>query len=258
MEILGFKFLCVDNHQDLLQETYRLRYRIYCQEVEFLDDGDYPDGAETDLYDQHSMHFAALDRDNQVVGTLRLIFDSEHGFPLESHCPNYDQSKITFPRSQLAEISRLAVSKSWRRRKNDGLYGMNSYHPAPDDNIPERIRAKRKRPIIVFGLYKQMYLESKRRGITHWYAAMEQKLNSTLKKFSFEFHAIGPEHDYYGPVTPFLGEIAKIEQRLYVEKRDVLHLMVYGIERHLMPKFGPAFALRNFFVINMAKLMKKI
>jgi N-acyl amino acid synthase of PEP-CTERM/exosortase system len=257
-EILGFKFLRVVDNKELLQEIFKLRYEIYCHEADFLDDTKYPDGIENDIYDEHSIHFAALDKMNQVVGTLRLIFDSEHGFPLEQHCPNYDKSKITFPRSQLAEISRLAVSKSWRRRKNDGLYGMTSYHSSPDNEIPEHIAQKRKRPIIVFGLYKQLYIESKRRGITHWYAAMEQKLNNSLSKFEFEFDPIGPEHDYYGPVTPFLGIISNIEKRIYHKRADVAHLMVHGLEPRLMPKFGFAFPVRNYFVIKYAKLRGKI
>ena len=258
MEILGFNFLCVDGNKELLQKTFQLRYKIYCQEAGFLDEGEYPDRIETDVYDEHSVHFAALDKGNNVVGTLRLIFDSERGFPLEVHCPNYDKAKITFPKSELAEISRLAVSKDWRRRRDDGLYGMTSYHSGPGNEIPAHIRAKRKKPVIVFGLYQQMYLESKRRGITHWYAAMEQKLNITLRKFSFSFEPIGPEHDYYGPVTPFLANIANIEKRLYREKPDVAHLMIYGLERALMPDLCFAFPLRNLIVITWAKLFRKI
>lgn len=258
MDILGFKFLCVDDHEDLLLETYRLRYEIYCHEAEFLDDHDYPDGIEKDVWDDHSLHFAALDSENNVVGTLRLIMDSEHGFPLEAHCPNYDRSYIDFPRSQLAEISRLAVSKSWRRRKNDGLYGITSYHDTPEHKIPKHIKQKRRRPIIVFGLYKEMYLESKKRGITHWFAAMEEKLNSALAKFNFKFETIGPEHDYYGPVTPFMGTIRDIEKQVYEAKPEVYHLMVHGLSSELLPKFGFAFSLRHFFTIKAAKLTGKI
>ena len=258
MDLLGFTFLRVDDNQDLLQETYRLRYKIYCHEAEFLDDTEYPDEIESDIYDEHSIHFAALNKDNQVVGTLRMIFDSEHGFPLEKHCPNYDKSQISFPRSQLIEISRLAVSKDWRRRKNDGLYGLTSYHSAPDNEIPEHIKQQRKRPVIVFGLYKLLYLESKRRGITHWYAAMEEKLNITLRKFAFEFEPIGPVHDYYGPVIPFLGTISKLEKRIYKKKPEVAHLMIHGLESSLMPKLAFAFPLRNFLMYNTAKMLGKI
>jgi N-acyl amino acid synthase of PEP-CTERM/exosortase system len=258
MEISGFQFLCVDDDKVLLKETYRLRYKVYCHEAEFLDDSLYPEEIESDVYDDHSIHFAALDQEKNIVGTLRLILHSNLGFPLEVHCPNYDKSQVAVLPSQLGEISRLAVSKDWRRRKNDGIYGMTSYHSSPENPIPENLTRQRKRPIIVFGLYKLLYLESKRRGITHWYAAMEQKLNTTLKKFSFEFKQIGPVHDYYGPVMPFLGIISEFEKRIYQEKNEVFHLMLYGLERHLMPKFGLALPLRNYLIVKIAKLQGKI
>ncbi|WP_020590152.1 PEP-CTERM/exosortase system-associated acyltransferase [Desulfobacter curvatus] len=258
MIIQGFKFLCVDDEDELLNETYRLRYEIYCHEAEFLDDGQYPDGIEKDVWDDHAIHFAALNSDNEVVGTLRLILNSEHPFPLEVHCPNYDRSKANFPRTLLSEISRLAVKKNFRRRKNDGLYGVTSYHSSPDNPIPKEIQEKRKRPIIVFGLYKVLYMESKRRGITHWYAAMEQTLNSTLRKFSFEFQVIGPEHDYYGPVTPFCANISNFEQTLFKEKPKVMHFLAYGLEREFLPKCTPFFGIKNFLNTIIAKMIGKI
>jgi N-acyl amino acid synthase of PEP-CTERM/exosortase system len=257
MKICGYTFTRVDD-DELLHETFRLRYDIYCREAEFLNDSQYPDGIEKDIYDEHSIHFAALDREKHVVGTLRMILNSDHGFPLEEHCPNYDKTKIPRLKSQLAEISRLAVAKSSRRRINDGLYGMTSYHASAGEEIPAHIRKRRKNPVIVFGLYKLLYLESKRRGITHWYAAMEQKLNHTLSRFNFPFEAIGPVHDYYGPVIPFLGSIATIEQHLYRQKPLVAHLMMYGLDRHLMPQFGFAFPARNFVIYNMARFLGKV
>ena len=63
-----------------------------------------------------------------------------------------------------------------------------------------------------------MYMKSKEMGITHWYAAMEQHLTDSLRKFSFAFNAIGPEHDYYGPVTPYLGEIAELGDPFCMKK----------------------------------------
>ncbi|WP_319574663.1 PEP-CTERM/exosortase system-associated acyltransferase [uncultured Desulfobacter sp.] len=258
MKIQGFKFICVDDDEELLKETYRLRYEIYCHEAEFLDDNQYSDGIEKDMWDDHSIHFAALDSDNVVVGTLRLILNSEHAFPFEVYCPNYDRSKINFPRAQLSEISRLAVSKKYRRRKNDGLYGMNSYHSSADNPIPKEIQEKRKRPIVVFGLYKVMYMESKRRGIVHWYAAMEQKLNRTLRKFFFEFQAIGPEEDYYGPVTPFWAKISNFEQSLFKEKPKAMHFLAYGLERKFLPKCSQFFWIKNFLFIMIGKMRGKI
>ena len=87
---------------------------------------------------------------------------------------------------------------------------------------------------------------------------MEQKLNHTLRKFSFEFKAIGPEHDYYGPVAPFLAEISHVEKTLYAEKSDVMHLMAHGLEKKHMPKVAFLFPLRNFFFIKVLKIFGKI
>ena len=87
---------------------------------------------------------------------------------------------------------------------------------------------------------------------------MEQKLNITLRKFAFEFEPIGPEHDYYGPVIPFLGTISELEKRIYKKKPEVAHLMIHGLETSLMPKLAFAFPLRNFLAFNVAKILRKI
>lgn len=79
MEISGFKFLCVDGHEDLLKETYRLRYQVYCHEAEFLDDSEYPDEIESDIYDKHSVHFAALDHEKKIVGNYGEMFERNLG-----------------------------------------------------------------------------------------------------------------------------------------------------------------------------------
>ena len=254
MELCGFRFLNIDDDYDLLEKSYRLRYEVYCHETQFLNSSEFPDGIEKDKYDDHSIHVAAIDYQNDVIGTIRLILDSKNAFPLESKCQNYDRSKINFPRSQIGEISRLVVARQWRRRKNDELYGMSSYHHPTEANIPER----RNRPIILFGLYKILYMKSKELGLSHWYAAMEQHLQVTLRKFSFVFDAIGPEQDYYGPVTPFLGDITKTEKILYNEKPEVLHLMAFGLNSQLLPKLGFAFFLKNVLILKLAKLTGKL
>jgi len=258
MNISGYRFICVDDNEDLLNKSYQLRYKIYCKEVKYLDPENYSQEKEIDQYDAHSIHFAAVDKDDNVLGTIRLVLDSELGFPLEKYCPEYDNSKICFPRSQLAEISRLTVDKSFRRRKHDGMYGMASYDEKAMDEIPEHIREKRKRPVIVIGLYKMVYMESKKRGMTHWYAAMEEKLSSALAKFSFKFDPIGPVQNYSGPVIPFLGEISEIEDLVYRNKPELLHLMIYGLYPRYMPNLCFMLFLRNYFFINFAKLTGRI
>ena len=88
----------------------------------------------------------------------------------------------------MAEISRLAVFRTWRC------------------------------PAVTLGLMREVYRESKELGIRFWYAVMERKLARLLKKHHLRFDQIGPMVDYHGPRIPFLGNIEEIES--YASERD--------------------------------------
>ena len=55
-----------------------------------------------------------------------------------------------------------------------------------------------------------MHRHSQRNGIRWWYATMEQTLARSLAKMGFRFVPIGPEIDYYGPVTPFVTDLDEL------------------------------------------------
>ncbi len=202
-----FTFRQVDN-SDALNDCYRLRFDVYCVERAFMLPENYHSGLEIDEFDQFALHFSAFDRTGATVGTIRLVRPSSLGFPLLQHCQLHDE---VIP-DEIVEISRLAVSKNYRRRAADDIYGITPEQIMIPDPRPEE---RRRRPEIVLGLYKIIYQESKRRGITHWLAAMERSLVRLLWRYGFAFDAIGPEVDYFGPVTPYIAKIAEIE-------RDVL------------------------------------
>jgi N-acyl amino acid synthase of PEP-CTERM/exosortase system len=86
-------------------------------------------------------------------------------------------------------------------------------------------------------VFRLIYQESKRRGITHWVVAMERGLNVMLRRMGFEFTPIGPENDYYGPVRPYLAEIASLERHIGSRRRGTLAFMAEGLEAHLKPRF---------------------
>lgn len=199
-----FTFLRADT-PELMAQCRRLRYEVYCVERGFLDPADYAQGEESDYFDPYAVHFAAVARNSgQVVGTIRLVARTPQGFPLSSHC---DVDLDALPPKTM-EISRLAVSRTYRRRQDDGEYGISlNYIQSPDD--PQE---RRRRPEIVLGLYKCMYRESKALQVDAWLAAMEPSLARLLGRFSFSFVAIGPEVDYYGPVTPYLARIDQMEK----------------------------------------------
>ncbi len=200
----SFQFLPIDGDESRLKASYGLRYQVYCVERGFLNPADYNDELESDEFDGNSLHFGAVSVHGPLIGTIRLVREGAKAFPLAQHC-NIDLSSLP-PRT--AEISRLAVSKTYRRRVDDDIYGISP--DALSDRDPGGLQ-RRRRPEIVLGLYKIMYQESKRQGIDYWLAAMERSLVRLLWRYSFTFEPIGPEVDYYGPVTPYIAKISDIE-----------------------------------------------
>jgi len=218
---------------DDLKKLYQLRYDVYCVQKGFLKQTDYPDRCETDIFDRHSLHFGAFDDLGNALGTLRLVRNSPNGFPMLDHCdidvPDYILDKT-------GEISRLAVSNIIRKRKGDGEYGMAADGGAVDSAPVKRIEHNRRRhrPDIVVGLYKSLYQESRRCGITHWIAAMEPGLLKLLNRFYFSFESIGPEVDYYGPVRPYMVSLESIEDQVYEKSKPFYAAFVKGLPPELV------------------------
>jgi len=216
-----------------LNKLYQLRYDVYCLQKGFLDPADYPNKCETDIFDKHALHFGAFDHSGNALGTLRLVKNSGVGFPMLKHCEIDVSEEILL---KAGEVSRLAVSKIIRKRSGDGEYGMALQGGRVDEKpkfIPENNK-RRHRPAIVVGLYKSLYQESKRAGITHWLAVMEPGLLKLLKRFYFNFEAIGPEVDYFGPVRPYMVSLDAIEDQVYQSSKAFYTSFVNGLPPELI------------------------
>ena len=141
------------------------------------------------------------------------------GLPMAAHCeldPAYrfiaDPDHPALAR--YAEISRLAVSKAFRRREGDSFFGTPPRRDRSQSGGVIAFYSPNDAPEIVSGIYRMFYQDSKRLGITHWVVAMERGLSLMLKRMALLFTPIGPETDYYGPVRPYVAEIAEIERHV--------------------------------------------
>ena len=47
-------------------------------------------------------------------------------------------------------------------------------------------------------------------------------------------------------LPPFLAKITDVENTLYEEKPELLHLMAHGLEKKYMPKVSLLFPVKNF------------
>lgn len=202
-----------------LRSALELRYQVYCVEYSFLEPGDYPDGVETDEHDDEAAHFHAFDADDELAGYVRLVKpDAEQRFPLQRHCGSFAAGLDLPNPAQAAEISRLMVRSEFRRRRGHRLAGVT----AAENNAILSGQRRLDTPQILLGLYKQMYLYSLAHGIRYWYAAMEQPLARSLARSGFVFEPIGPETHYYGPVSPYLADLTRLESSVGMRSPDLL------------------------------------
>lgn len=220
--------------ESALQTCYALRYQVYCQECKFLPEADYPNQIETDEYDGNSVHFGAYHVAGDFAGTVRLALGTMAELPFAPHCV-VDPASLPAgaTTAKVGEISRLAVSRKFRRRNTDGVLPDQYVTSLPPSELSGEHR--RNFPELIMGLYKAMYQETKRQGIEFWFAAMEQSLTRMLRRFNFSFQPVGPEIDYYGPVTPYIARITELEAEVFRVCPELLIEMAEGLEPELVP-----------------------
>ncbi|MDX9715191.1 MAG: PEP-CTERM/exosortase system-associated acyltransferase [Dissulfurispiraceae bacterium] len=207
--VSGFEFKRVHTSAEL-NEIFKLRYKVYVEEWGFEKAEDHIKGVELDDYDDSALHFMAL-RHGNLIGTIRMILSSQKGLPIQKNC-TINQDLDCIDHSKIAEISRLAVSKDYRRRQEDAqMYGSDSQSVLPFP-VAEEMSSKRRRQEVIIGLFKAMYAESKIIGLTHWCAVMAKALHILLTRLGIIFKPIGPEVDYHGRRIPYLLCIEEAER----------------------------------------------
>ena len=102
-----------------LGELYKFRHRIYVTELGWLSDSG---GLLVDQFDDCAANYAAYNDGGEIVGSIRVNYDSSLGLPLERGFPLnvYRYGK------HLAEISRFAVSSDYRGSSRAGALLMKA------------------------------------------------------------------------------------------------------------------------------------
>lgn len=207
----GFNGRVLDGEPQLLQQSFNLRYQVYCLERGFLPPENYPNHIETDAFDAHSLHIGTLDPLGALVGTARLVRPSGAGLPMLGHCKIVSHEvELYKARATVVEVSRLAVSRQYRRPRNGS-------------------------GALVVTLYRSLYEASKAFGYSHWLVATEPSLQRLVARFGFPFRQVGPEVDYFGPVAPYLMDLSEFDRIILSGKHPVLasFLDVLTAPRHL-------------------------
>jgi N-acyl amino acid synthase of PEP-CTERM/exosortase system len=208
----------------ILRDMFALRYDVYCIERAFLPQDAACTGMESDEADHCAVHFGTYDQQQDMVATVRLVQPpAGQDYPFAHYCTPFADVTLP-PREQAAEVSRLVVRKSYRRRRGDSMEGVPRDFSEHGDTAAIRPAGGRARqrgngPLLLLGLYREMYRHSRENGIRYWYAAMERSLARSLDKMGFPFRPISEQVDYFGPVALHMVDLDALETRLRQQNR---------------------------------------
>jgi len=220
----------IASNDALRLQVYRIRYDVYCAELA-LENG-CPDNLEADEFDTYSFHYLLKHRaSNQFAGTMRMVMpppnQPELLIPLEKYCLDAVDRSIMdikkLPRGSFAEVSRLAVNRSFRRRVGDfcklkedqgkvSSVNNNSYRVTVGD--------RRQSPNIAVGLYLIAASLFTLKKLDYIFIMINPGLMKTLNRAGLYFEQMGNAIDYHGLRAPFyitpenLNRFLKPEYRL--------------------------------------------
>lgn len=217
---------------ELTDEVFAVRYQVYCIDRPFEDPNCFADKREHDEFDPHSAHALIQHRlTKDSVAAVRLVMAGDDAtqcaFPMEGPClrrmRREIQDAVAGPlRNQVAEISRMAVSREFRRRLNEEKAVSGISEPA---YYSDSENGKRAMPYISLGLFAAILQMSVKHGITHWMAVMEPAQLRLLKRFGVEFDHVGPLMNYHGRRRPAFTEAASLIDRIKQCRPDVWSLI---------------------------------
>ncbi len=210
METLQSDFYFKTVSTDLeLQNCFRLRYQVYCNEKQWLAPDQFPNGLESDEYDSKAIHVIAMDEDFKLVGMMRILRDKDFKrLPYEDH-PGMKGTKLNAP--NVAEISRFIVTAATNRL------------------------------LVTKGLIRQVYQTSRNLGIDNWIFVCEPSLVRFLSKFKLFLDPICPPSKYYGGFT-LAGrcDIGRTEEKW---KREYQETLVFNQSESVMLRAKTAVAV---------------
>jgi len=213
-------------------EIFQIRHDVYAREFGF--EPVRPDQRETDRYDRHSLHciVKTADAQRQPVGCARVVMSNPEApdapLPFEIACKDsLDRSIIDpsrLPRGRIAEVSRLAVMSSFRRRKGETSSASVSLADQDFGGV-ETARF----PNIPLSLYIAAVLMAQRQGIEYLFVLTEPRLSKHFAKLGVNIMPIGAAIDFRGTRVPSVMRVPDI----YPGLRSLIRPIWHAIDQQL-------------------------
>lgn len=197
---------------ELVRQVYRIRYDVYCRELQFESGDRFPNQEEQDGYDLYSRYCLLYHRPSKsYIGCVRIVLGSsdnpERLLPLEEMCKTSLYQDMLAPlhqhRSSICEASRLAVLASFRRRTGEQSVPIG----IADGNQSSGMERRSSFPHIALGLYLASFVLASSIGIKNLFALMEPRLARRLQYYGFSFTKIGDVVELHGKRAPYCIDV---------------------------------------------------
>lgn len=199
------------------QLTYRLRHKVYCEELRFEPLRD--TGMEQDVFDSRAIHAGIRHIiTGKLVGTVRIITSDNQDqlLPVEQFFTNTIAERSLLPanfsRDSICEISRLAVPDGVRCNVNQD---QRSFF-ADDEQCCKLVS------VALYLLTSHLCMQQKRH---HCYVMVEPRLARSLRRIGIHFIQIGDVVDYNGLRAPHYLDTRTLHLTLkpqYQQLKDAL------------------------------------
>lgn len=192
-------------NEALKEEAFKIRHNVYCEELAFEDIKE--GGQEKDEFDEQSIFSLIKHKpSNNYTSCVRIVKIQKEGqlLPIEKFCidsiTNEEFHPKRFNRSEICEISRLAVKSDFRRRKADKFKGSGTGVILEESYSEVELRCF---PFIAIGLYMAAATMAIDTGIRHAYVMMEPRLARSMKFIGIKFQPLGDPIEYHGLRAPY-------------------------------------------------------
>ena len=187
-----------------LEDVYRIRYRVYCEEFKYEPIDAFPLGQEVDAFDDSSIHCLITHKSSGMpAGCVRVVtVDDSTLMPMEKYCAeSFDQalmSRFSENRGVICEFSRLAVDGAFRRRTGEHASRFGELNA-----LDISLREARTFSLISVSAFLSAFAVSDLIGRRHCFAMMEPFLPRMLARSGIVVSKLGFEVDYHGLRAPY-------------------------------------------------------
>jgi N-acyl amino acid synthase of PEP-CTERM/exosortase system len=227
------------------RRAFRLRHDVYCRELGYEDATDPVEQLEYDAHDRRALHCLVIHHDSGLAaGGFRLVMPDpeESRDSLRLPLQGYAGQSLTHPtrhprrldRAQICEVSRLAISPTFRNRS------VNAEIAATLACAPPFSEAQRRSfPVIIIGLFLASTALVGLAGRRHVFAMMEARLPRLLAMSGLKFTRVGEAIDFHGKRSAYYIDQQQAERDMHANLVPLYEHIWHTLSPQLEPALPP-------------------